>query len=441
MTGTLNPYPSRQLGWLLVLLLPLLAACSEQLPDCVLDAQAVPPEEPSGPPAAAPLKDATELLVGIDGSGSMLGHARAADPSAWAKVLQSVNLTARTEGLSLRSVRVGGGSLQPFGNGSVTPAADPCFFEGCAPYAAVASSLQTLWQQPTQKAQLSKGQLPLRLIVSDLEVNQSDISNLVGAIRTDLARGAAAGVLAIKLPFQGQVFNAAGRVIHTGRVERPVYLLATGKPQQVRSLLEGIRRTLGLKGVSVEQHLSIFDPGSKGEPLLAKSILGIPASTASTGQPLRLEGKTFSPSTNPDYKFIRLGPQSTGILVATAKGMGEGSSRPDPGLLRIEAIPLPPANSASSGGVRLRSLSIDGSNLRAALEIDASTSSGLLRATIPRGGLPEPWWFDWDRSQPAGKQALSQTDGLLLLLSTLSQQVQYESKTPAVALCVAFQRS
>ena len=142
------------------LLLPLLAACSEQLPDCVVDAPAVPPEEPAGPPAAASLKDATELLVGIDGSGSMLGHARAADPSPWAKVLQSVNLTARTEGLSLRSVRVGGGTLQPFGNGSVTPAADPCFFEGCAPYAAVASSLQTLWQQPAQKPSFPRVSFP-----------------------------------------------------------------------------------------------------------------------------------------------------------------------------------------------------------------------------------------------------------------------------------------
>ena len=57
--------------------------------------------------------------------------------------------------------------------------------------------------------------------MSDLEVNQNDISNLVGAIRTDLARGAAVGVLAMKLPFEGEVFNATGRVIHSGGSSAP----------------------------------------------------------------------------------------------------------------------------------------------------------------------------------------------------------------------------
>jgi hypothetical protein len=290
VSGSLHTLATRPLGWLMALLLPVLVGCSDQLPDCVVNTPAGSPQEPAKPPAPASLKDATELVVGIDGSGSMLGHARASDPSPWAKVLQSVNLTARTEGLSIRSVRVGGGTLQPFGNGSVTPASDPCFFEGCASYAPVASSLQTLWQQPYEK-----GQLPLRLIVSDLEANQNDISNLVGAIRTDLARGAAVGVLAMKLPFEGEVFNATGRVIHSGRVQRPVYLLATGKPSQVRPLLEGIRRNLGLKGVSAEQHLSFFDPGSDSPPLLARSILGSPPSTASTGQPVRLERQELQP--------------------------------------------------------------------------------------------------------------------------------------------------
>jgi hypothetical protein len=91
------------------------------------------------------------------------------------------------------------------------------------------------------------------------------------------------------------------------------------------------------------------------------------------------------------------------MIVSTIKNMTGGSTRPDSGLMRIEAIPLPPADSASLNGVRLASVTIAGSNLRAQLAIDPSTPSGLLRATIPRGGLPEPWWFEWDRTRSGGQ--------------------------------------
>ena len=77
-----------------------------------------------------------------------------------------------------------------------------------------------------------------------------------------------------------------------------------------------------------------------------------------------------------------------------------------------------------------------------ALAIDPSTPSGLLQghdpprrpagAVVVRVG-PHP-------IRRAGRPA-ARPMGLLLLMSTLSRQVQYGSKTPAVALCVAFQRS
>jgi hypothetical protein len=249
------------------------------------------------------------------------------------------------------------------------------------------------------------------------------------------------GVLGVKLPFDGKVYNAASRVIHTGRVNRPIYLLATGKPDQVRQLLEGIRRTLGLKGVQVEQQLSLLDPGDSSKTLLARSIVGRPFAAASSGLPLRLGGTTYSPSNNPDYQFVSLSPKAIGIEVATSKGMTGGTRRPDLGLVRIEAIPLAPQDSTNLSGVKLESITIAGSNLLAELSIDRSTPFALLRATVPRGALPEQWWLDWDRSDPNGALARQQSDGLLLLMTTLGQQVQQGSSSPAVALCVAFQRS
>lgn len=160
------------------------------------------------PPVAA--ADAKELLIGIDGSGSMLGHARASDSSRWLNLLQSINLSTQTQGLTAKAYRIGAGKAQELNSESVTSARNPCFFQGCAPYPAVASSLQTLWD-----VKAAAGFTPLRLLVSDLEVNQNDISTLIGAIRKDLSKGAAAGVLALKLPFEGQVFNASGKPIFT----------------------------------------------------------------------------------------------------------------------------------------------------------------------------------------------------------------------------------
>jgi hypothetical protein len=64
-----------------------------------------------------------------------------------------------------------------------------------------------------------------------------------------------------------------------------------------------------------------------------------------------------------------------------------------------------------------------------------------MRATIET--LPEQWWIDWDREnrnelKPAEKA--EKTDGLLLLLNTLSTEIRQAKDTPpAATLCIAFQ--
>ncbi len=412
-----------------------LAGCGSALPPCVsAETVAKGGLSAKGLPVTP---DSRELLIGIDGSGSMLGHARAGDPSTWISLLQAINLSTRTQGLSANVYRVGGGKTQTLAGDSVTQATDPCFFEGCEAYPSVASSLQTLWDVPTPG-----GTTPLRLLVSDLEVNQNDISSLIGGIRKDLAKGASAGVLALKLPFQGKVFNAQGKSFYNGRLNRPVYLLATGKADQVRALLEEIRKNMALKGVSTQQ-LSIIEAQTTAKPLVIRSATPIPANQGSSGVPLRIGGSNYTPSNNNDYRFVRLNGDATGIAIATIKPWSGGSSRPDLGLVRLERIPLVPNETTSPGGIRLKGMSVAGSQLRLELDIPPSTPAGAIRATIPRGSLPEQWWIDWDRGDPGAANAKEKTDGLLLLLTTLGQQVQARSPTqaPAAALCVAFQHT
>lgn len=375
-------------------------------------------------------------MIGIDGSDSMLGFSQAADSSAWLRLLQSVKLSAETLGLSAEAYRVGGGSAAKLTSGSATTASNPCFFKGCSPFQPpVTSSLQTLWTTRSPA-----GSPPLRLLISDLEVNQSDITTLIAGIKTDLAMGASAGVLAFKLPFTGQVFNSQGQAFFNGSLQRPVYLLATGPTQEVKVLLEEIKKIMAQKGVQT-QELSLFSDDTTFHSLTARDARVIPPEKGAVGVPVQLSSGRFSPASSSDYSFIQLRPGATGFSVMTIKPWSGGTTRPDLGLVRLERIPLSPDERPSSGGIRIRNMVISGSHLRLDIDVPPSTPSGALRATIPV--LPEQWWIAWDRetqneAKPA--QKAETTDGLLLLLSTLGFEIREARGSPSAAtLCMAFQ--
>ena len=407
----------------------MLLGCTPQLPSCV--------GKVGKAPKPVQTKAATQVLIGIDGSDSMLGYSDVTAASGWRNLLQAVNLSTSTQGLSLKVFRIGGTKAQYIGSANVTQsAADPCFFKDCGNFPSVASGLQTLWDvKPVA------GSLPLRLLISDLEVNQDDSSSLITGIRKDLLRGASAGILALKLPFKGKVFNSQGINIYTGKLNRPIYLLASGKPDQVRSLLSEIKKNMALKGVSTKE-ISMLDGKSVSKTLKIKSASAVPFKKGISNSPVRLVGATYSPANNSEYKFVRLSPGATGIAIATVVPWSGGTTRPDIGLVRIERIPVNPNDSSDLEGVRLRSMSVAGKNVRLEIDIPSSTPSGLLRATIPRGSLPEQWWLDWDRSEPISSNSKEKTQGLLLLLTKLSEQIASRNpNTPAAELCVAYQQN
>lgn len=415
----------------LFLSLWMLLGCTPQLPSCASK------EDPNGS-VVKPIKPkaASLVLIGIDGSSSMLGHADATVTSGWRNLLQAVDLSTSIQGLSSKVFRIGGAKAQALRSANVTQASDPCFFKGCGNYPSVTSGLQTLWD-----VQPEAGSTPLRLLVSDLEVNQSNISSLITGIRKDLQRGASAGILALKLPFRGKVFNSEGVNFYSGKLNRPLYILATGKPDQVRSLLSDIKKNMAQKGVTT-QEISILDGESNSQTMMIKSVSPVPINKGSSGNPVRIENITFSPGNNRDYAFVQLTSGGTGIVTATVVPWSGGTTRPDIGLVRLERIPVTTNGSPDLGGVRLRSMSVAGKNIRLEIDIPSSTPSGLLRATIPRGSLPEQWWLDWDRSEPMGSNSKEKTEGLLLLLTTLSEQIaSRNSSTPAAELCVAYQQN
>ena len=195
------------------------------------------------------------------------------------------------------------------------------------------------------------------------------------------------------------------------------------------------------KGVTT-QEISILDGESNSQTMMIKSVSPVPINKGSSGNTVRLENATFSPANNSDYRFVRLSPGATGIAIATVVPWSGGTTRPDIGLVRLERILFTPNGPPDPGGVRLRSMSVAGKNVRLEIDIPSSTPSGLLRATIPRGSLPEQWWLDWDRSEPISSNSKEKTQGLLLLLTKLSEQIASRNpNTPAAELCVAYQQN
>ena len=401
-----------------------------QLPECVTGLEA-PTAEQRQRWTAAP--QTTSLELGIDGSSSMLGLTGSAESSrTWKALLKGVSLGAAANGLTLKTQRIGSGRSSAITN--PMQAADACFFRGCGDFQAVTSSLESLWTNPG----LSAGKPPLRLAISDLEVNDGDIANLVAAIKPHVEQGAVIGVLAVQLPFEGKVFNSQGTVIHQGKAERPTYLLATGPRSQVHNLLKDVKTKAALAGVPTNSmQLTLLDEQANAPTLTAESIAG---ENSGFGQPLRLGTTTFSPSGNGEYQFARLFDGAKRVVLSSGVGANARAQLlPDLGLITVMPVTLP-GTPANSSGVKIEGFQVNGTDLSVALNIADNTIGGAMRATVTRGQLPESWWVNWNRLDPKGDEARNQTDGLLLLLTSLSKLMVENGTTPAASLCLAFSR-
>ena len=411
----------------------LLAGCSSnQLPPCVTGASAPTPAQSKLWKA---LPAASTLDLAIDGSGSMLGLTGSEQASqAWKALLKGVTLAAAANGLTLQTNRLGSGESSTVT--SPLQATDRCYFEGCGAFKPVSSSLNAHWEAPG----LSKGQVPLRVAISDLEVNDGDIAKLIGAISPHVTQGAVVGVLAMRLPFNGRVYNSQGVVIHSGEAKRPVYLLATGPRGQLHSFLTDLQTKAALAGVPTdEMHLTFLDDQANAPTLIAKSVTGVPPEAISGGLPIRVAGATYSPAANNDYQFAKLYGKAEGITLSSRVVADSPQLQPDLALIRLEPIALP-GHSSGFDGLSVKGFQLNGQELSVAIRIPETSASNVVRAFIPRGQLPEAWWLSWNRQHSSTNQPHNRTDGLLLLMTSLSKLMVAPEASPAAALCLAYSR-
>lgn len=415
-------------------LLVLLGGCvsSARLPVCVVGKPA-----PSAAQVAGwqKIPNASRIDVAIDGSGSMQGLTGSTKATAaWKAVLKGVTLAAASTGQPIQAMRSGSGQLQPLAN--VSQAGEPCFFSGCGAYPSVSSSLDVVW-----KGTLPPGpRVPLKVAISDLEVNEGDISSLLAAIKPHVAKGAVIGVLAVKLPFQGSVYNSQSEVVHTGQSQRPIYLLATGPQTQLKAFLNDVRTKAALGGVPTEiMQLTFLDEHVNRPTLKASSVQGVPPQAINSGLPIRLANTTYSPGGQPDYQFVKLLSQAEGVRLSSGATVGTSKAKlPEIAVVQVKPVNLPGAVESMGSGVSVKGLQLQGQQLVMELAIPDQTPAGALRATVPRGQLPEDWWISWNRREPSSSSARDQTDGLLLLLTSLGSLLVEPGSTPAAAFCLAF---
>jgi hypothetical protein len=413
----------------------LLTNCSsgnQRLPDCVNGSQA---------PTTAQKKlwdkpkATSSLQLGIDGSGSMIGLTGSPQASSnWKAILRAVTLAAAASGADLQASRIGGSTTQPISN--AMQAGDPCFFSGCGSFDSVSSNIDALWNVTG----LSSLTVPLRLAISDLEVNNGDIAKLVGAIEPHVRHGATIAILAVKMPFQGQVFNSAGQVIHTGSTQRPIYLLGTGPRIQLHALMSDILSKAALGGVPTTSiQLTYLEDHANSPTLMAKSVKGVPANTLSSGLPVQLAGETYGPGSQAGYQLARLSQRTNAVVLSSRReGAIEGAPMPDMALANLESLPVAGQVTSLPPGINVRSYQLGNSDLALTISLSPGTPSTVLRAQVPRGQLPQSWWISWNRQTMTAATAKQQSDGLLLLLTSLSKLMVAPGTTPAAAFCLAF---
>ncbi|MBM5797159.1 MAG: hypothetical protein FJ060_03195 [Cyanobacteria bacterium K_Offshore_0m_m2_072] len=372
--------------------------------------------------------------MAIDGSGSMLGLTGSRDASSsWKALLQAVSLAAASSGTTVEASRIGSNATTRIAN--PLEAASPCFFGECGSHGSVSSSLDVLWSKPTA----GKNRIPLHLAISDLEVNNGDIAKLVAAIQNHVKHGATVAILAIKVPFQGRVFNSEGQVIYTGLTQRPIYLLATGPRNQLHTLMTDIRAKAALGGVpTTSMQLTFLEDQANTPTLLARSVKGVPTNSISSGLPVQLGGAVYGPGQN-EYMLAKLSQRTNAVILSSRRaGAIGGAPLPDMAIAQLESLPVAGQVSSLAPGIAVQSFQLGNQEIALTITIPQDAPSTALRASVPRGQLPEAWWVSWNRQNATAAKAREQTDGLLLLLTSLSKLLVAPGTTPAAALCLAF---
>lgn len=372
----------------------------------------------------------SRIVVGLDGSGSLLGHLQAED-NVWIRTLQALQLLTAPQPVKMMVTRVGGPAPEPVA--SLQTSANPCFFTGCAPFAPVSSNLPALWRQA------EPGQLTI--LVSDLETD----ATLTGALVQAIARSEpeAVGVVAVQAPFNGQVFDPfTGKTVGAMNGNRPLYLLVTGPQDPVETILRDGAGAFGQ--VHLQPVFSSLLPVGTGATAYASQLDLLNDS----GQPDPQQGVVGGRVTVAPLNIIpvnniltvQVEPGQSRQLALSVQGVPEdnqGVAYP-PGQLILEQYNPAEGHWQAAQGVTVQDLRLQNSNFSAAVSLDGGLPAGLVRVLLPAHRGVEDWWLALSANSPdAHDPTEGRTKGLYGLLTSLQASLQDPDAPPAAAFCFA----
>ena len=375
----------------------------------------------------------SRIVIGLDGSGSLLGHLQV-EGNVWIRTLQALQLLTTSQPVETTVTRVGGPAPEPVA--SLQTSANPCFFKGCAPFAPVSSNLPALWQQARP------GQLTI--LVSDLETDAS----LTGALVQAIARSEpeAVGVVAVQAPFNGQVFDP-----FTGKAEgnldgnRPLYLLVTGPQDSVETILRDGAGAFGQVHLQpVYRSLLPVNTGSEG-PIYAQQLQLLDDNGQPDPQQGVVGGRVPVGSLNVvpigNLLTVQVEPGQSRQLALSVQGVLEdtrGVAYP-PGQLILEQYnPEEEIWQTGAQGVTVQDLRLQNSNLSATMSLDGGLPANLVRARLPAHRGVEDWWLALNaHGHDAQDPTEGHTKGLYGLLTSLQASRQKPDPPPAAAFCFA----
>ena len=377
-------------------------------------------------------REATELsriVIGLDGSGSLLGHLQA-EGNVWIRTLQALQLLTASQPVKTMVTRVGGPVPEPVA--SLQTSANPCFFTGCAPFTPVSSNLAALWRQARP------GQLTI--LVSDLETDAALTGALVQAI--GWSQPEAVGVVAVQAPFNGHVFDPfTGKGMGAMNGNRPLYLLVTGPRNPVEMILRDGAGAFGQ--VHLQPVFSSLLPVERGATAYARHLDLL----NDNGQPdprqgivggrVPVESLKIIPVNN--MLTVQVEPGQSRQLTLSVQGAlndTQGVAYP-PGQLILEQYNPEEENWQAAQGVTVQDLRVRNSNLSATVSLAAGLPAALVRARLPAHRGVEDWWLELSASsQEDHDPTEGRTKGLYGLLTSL-QASRQDSNAPRAAFCFA----
>ena len=149
--------------------------------------------------------------------------------------------------------------------------------------------------------------------------------------------------------------------------------------------------------------------------------------------------QTYQPTDSSDYQFVRLTPQAQGVRLVSRAGIRASEDKhPDYGLVNLEPMSVPGGPTVLSSDLTVKGMQLQGRDLVIEMGIQPQAQAAAVRVVVARGQLPEDWWLSWNRGDAMSPTSKEQTDGLLLLFTSLGKLMVTPGSTPAAAFCLAF---